>query len=120
MMSSYMPFVPSPPESPPTDSPLAAYAYDGMPSAASVLVLEPNNVRNASFRHPVSGRAVYTIRTDDRGDRTDVRLTGADVRDSSPTVATIHRKAFSPSVNLNGTRLALKRWLKTSMSGCAL
>jgi hypothetical protein len=96
MMHQNLPFISSPPESPPSDSPLAAYAYDGMPSAASVLVLEPNDVRNAVFRHPVS-----------------------DARDSSPVLASIHRKAFSPSVTLKGTRIPLQRWLRTTM-GSAL
>jgi hypothetical protein len=119
MMHQNLPFISSPPESPPSDSPLAAYAYDGMPSAASVLVLEPNDVRNAVFRHPVTGRTAYVVCTDERGDRTDVRLAGSDARDSSPVLASIHRKAFSPSVTLKGTRIPLQRWLRTTM-GSAL
>jgi hypothetical protein len=128
MMDSHVPYLPSPPDSPPTDSPLAAYAYEGMPSAHTVLVLEPDNVRNAVLRHPVSGRSVYTIKSDERGDRTDVRLTDArdststssSVKTPSPALTSIHRKAFSPSVTLNGTRISIGRWLKPSMTGSTL
>lgn len=116
-MDTSIPFLPSPPESPPLgDSPLAS--FDGPPSAHSVLVLEPDDVRNTTLRLSQSGQPMYAVRSDNRGDRTDVRLaTTADVQHdpSTPILATIHRKAFTPTVTLNRNRLSVNRWLKSGL-----
>jgi hypothetical protein len=114
-MDSRMLYLPSPPESPPEfgASPLATYGDAAPPVAHAVLVLEPDDVRNTVFRH-LSGRAAYDVRTDDRGDTTDVLVPESA---GAPLLATIHRKAFSPSVTINGKRIAVKQWLRTSLSG---
>jgi hypothetical protein len=115
MLDHTQPFVYDHPETPPTTTtgPSALSALDVPPQAHSVLVLEPDNVRNAVLRTP--GRAtaaapskpIYVVRSDDRGDGTEIQLPGAGAE-----AATIHRKALAPSVTLAGTRVTIKRWLR--------
>jgi hypothetical protein len=111
MLDNSQPFLASPPENtPPIASSLSA--PDALPAAHSVLLLEPDNVRNAVFRAPNSTKPLYVIHSDDRGDGTEITLPG-----SGGEAATIHRKALTPSVTLAGTRLMIKRWLRPTRTG---